>query len=113
MASKENRREDGEGRRPVTGASPRATLKVVDRGRNRKNIAHAVLVSVCPCCGRTHESPVFTVKKRDAWVDAWRRGVHVQGFCFWPELSPAEREEFFISGICDKCWPKEEEEDDA
>lgn len=92
----------------MTGASPRTTLKVVDHGRNRKNIAHAVLVNVCPCCGQAHESHMFTVKKWEAWLRAHAQGAHVQGF--WPELSPAEREEFFI---CDACWPKEEEDNDA
>jgi RNA polymerase subunit RPABC4/transcription elongation factor Spt4 len=88
-----------------------ATLKVVDHGRNRKNIAHAMLVNVCPYCGQTHESSFFTKKKWDAWLEARKRGAHVQSF--WSELSPTEREEFFISGLCDKCWPKEEEDDDA
>lgn len=96
----------------MTGASPRATVKVVDCGRDRRNdIAHMALVNVCPCCGQTHESPVFTVRKWGAWLEARKRGAHVQGF--WPEFSPAEREEFFISGICDACWPKEEEDNDA
>ena len=92
----------------MTGASPRAALKVVDRGRNRNDIAHAVLVNVCPCCGQTHESSLFTAKKWEAWLLAFSRGAHVQSF--WPEMSPAEREEFFISGVCDKCWPKEEDD---
>ena len=86
--------------------APSAALKAV-------RAAHAALVNTCPCCGRVRESPVFTKKKWDAWLHARAKGAHVQGF--WPELSPAEREEFFISGVCDACWPKdppEDEEDD-
>lgn len=94
----------------MTGASPYATVKVVDCGRNRKDdIAHMALVNVCPCCGQTHESSLFTVRKWMKWLLAHAQGAHVQGF--WPELSPAEREEFFISGVCAACWPKEEEDD--
>lgn len=90
-----------------------AKLKLVDRGRNRKQIAHATLVNTCVSCGETHEmSTIFTVKKWNAWLEKRKLGVHVQAF--WPELSPAEREEFFISGVCDACWrklfPPEDEE---
>lgn len=77
--------------------APSAELKAVRE-------AHAALVNVCPYCGQTHESSVFTKKKWDAWLEARKRGAHVQGF--WPELSPAEREEFFISGMCDACWKR-------
>lgn len=74
-----------------------ATLKAV-------GTAHAALVNTCPFCGQVHESPVFTKKKREAWLEARERGAHVQSF--WPELAPAEREEFFLSGMCDACWKK-------
>jgi hypothetical protein len=86
--------------------APSAELKAV-------RAAHAVLVNTCPFCGQVHESPVFTLKKWDAWLEARKRGAHVQSF--WPELSPAEREEFFVSGVCDACWKRtftETEEED-
>lgn len=83
--------------------APSAELKPV-------RAAHAALVNTCPLCGQVHESPAFTLGKWDAWRRARARGAHVQGF--WPELSPAEREEFFISGICDACWPKDPPEED-
>lgn len=70
----------------------------------RMRPGHAVLVHVCPFCGQVHESPVFTTKKWEAWLRARAQGAHVQNF--WPELSPAEREEFFLSGMCDACWKK-------
>lgn len=83
----------------MTGAhAPGAALKAL-------RPTHAVLVNTCPFCGRVRESPVFTSRKWDAWLRARAKGASVQGF--WPELSPAEREEFFISGVCDACWPKE------
>lgn len=94
----------------MTGASPCASLERVDIGK----VDHVALVNRCPMCGETHRSTVFTEKKWVAWLVAFSRGVHVQSF--WPELSPAEREEFFISGVCDTCWMKTlppEEEDDA
>lgn len=91
----------------MTGdCAPSAALKAV-------RAAHAALVNTCPFCGRVHESPVFTLKKWDAWLRARAQGAHVQGF--WPELSPAEREEFFVSGMCDACWKRtftETEEED-
>ena len=88
----------------MTGdCAPNAALKAL-------RPTHAVLVNTCPFCGQVHESPVFTLKKWDAWLLAHARGAHVQGF--WPELSPAEREEFFVSGICDACWPKDPPEDE-
>ena len=79
-------------------------LKVV-HDPSRGGVERAVLVNTCPCCGQTHESSAFTMGKWDAWLEARKRGAHVQ--TFWPELPPAEREEFFISGICDACWPKD------
>ena len=96
----------------MTGASPNASLERVDLGR----VAHVALVNRCPMCGETHKSAVFTRKKWKAWLRAFAQGVHVQSF--WPELLPDEREEFFISGVCDACWrktlpPEEEEDDDA
>lgn len=88
----------------MTAVSPHASLERVDIGK----VDHVALVNRCPMCGETHRSAVFTEKKFRAWLSAFLQGVHVQSF--WPELLPGEREEFFISGICDRCWPKEEED---
>ena len=85
--------------------APSAKLKSV-------RTTHAALVNTCPFCGQVHESPVFTRAKWETWLRAHAQGAHVQSF--WPELSPAEREEFFVSGMCDACWKKtfpETEED--
>lgn len=76
--------------------------RLVEVGLGR--VPHLQLVNTCVFCGETHGSPVFTAKKWEAWKGARARGAHVQDF--WPELSPAEREEFFVSGMCDACWRK-------
>lgn len=67
-------------------------------------VPHFQLVNTCAFCGETHRSPVFTAKKWEAWKRARAQGAHVQSF--WPEMTPAEREEFFVSGMCDACWRK-------
>lgn len=66
-----------------------------------------ILENVCFSCGETHRLEVPDGKMAE-WAEARKAGMHVQDF--WPELTPAEREEFFISGMCDACWKKMEEE---
>lgn len=82
--------------RLVTAVNLARVAVRIDRG------AHVQLLNTCISCGKTRKSPVFTAKKWEAWKRARAQGVHVQSF--WPELTPAEREEFFISGMCDACW---------
>lgn len=56
----------------------------------------------CPECGELHVLDV------DPWkLERWTmldERPHVQDY--WPELSPAEREEFFMTGTCGKCWDR-------
>lgn len=73
-------------------------------------VGRAFLVNTCPCCGGTHRLEVPGAKAA-RWAEARRAGTRVQDF--WPELSPAQREEFFISGVCDACWPKDPPEDEG
>lgn len=54
----------------------------------------------CPECKELHVLDVDH-RKLERWTTLDER-PHVQAY--WPELSPAEREEFFMSGICGKCW---------
>lgn len=67
------------------------------------------VANTCTVCGETHEINM-TLKKWGAWLRAKTQGRHVQHF--WTELSPAEREEFFISGVCGTCWEQVFSEDD-
>lgn len=64
----------------------------------------AVVENTCIVCGERHALQV-DARKLDGWRAARRElGVHVQDY--WTELTPAEREEFFISGICGACWSR-------
>ena len=51
----------------------------------------------CPNCGREFEKEFDDVK-----IDQLKKGELVQRV--FPELSPADRELFFISHICGDCW---------
>lgn len=65
-----------------------------------------ILENVCFSCGETHRLEVPDAKMAE-WAEARKAGTRVQDF--WPELTPAQREEFFISGMCDACWKEMEE----
>ena len=69
------------------------------------------LKHVCRSCGETHFLDVEP-GKLVKWIES-PEVPHVQEF--WPEVSPELREEFFISGICAKCWQElfKEEEGEA
>lgn len=63
-----------------------------------------VVRATCPCCGRQFESaPVAQERIRRVL-----RGEHVQDV--FPEWTPAERELFLMTGICEACWSKDEGE---
>ncbi len=59
-------------------------------------ILDAVITTVCPFCGETHD--VF-VRKSD--YHAWQDGELAQNA--FPYLSADERE-MLITGICPDCW---------
>lgn len=82
-----------------------AEMIVVDGGEN------AVLVNVCPVCKKAHESRKFPVGRWSQWLRAY---CDADAGRFWPEMSAAEREEFFASGVCDACRKEMEDklEDD-
>lgn len=65
----------------------------------------------CPECGEGHVLDVDPAKLVK-WTTEHAALPYVQDF--WPEISPAEREEFFVSGTCGRCWDRmfsgEEEE---
>lgn len=54
----------------------------------------------CPICGKVNTITVDTKVLNDG-MQAYRSGALIQNA--FPTLSPSERE-FFITGICDKCW---------
>ena len=86
----------------MTAAHPKTVrLERVDDGTG---MPQATLVNVCRMCGKTHRlEHVFTLKKWEEWLSVYALGgVRVHNF--WPELTPAEREEFLLSGTCDACW---------
>lgn len=60
----------------------------------------AAVENVCGVCGGRHVLHV-DARKLDGWRAARKMGAHVQD-C-WTELTPAEREEFFVTGVCDAC----------
>ena len=51
----------------------------------------------CRLCGRVHRM-VFDESRFDRVLS----GEHVQDV--FPDMSPADRELFFISGTCGSCW---------
>ena len=51
----------------------------------------------CPQCEQT-----FTKEFDDLKVLKYMQGGHPQDI--FPEISPEDRELFFISHICSKCW---------
>lgn len=59
------------------------------------------LLHRCPECGEVHALDVDPAKLV-RWTTEYPALPHVR--YFWPEVSPAEREEFFMSGICGRCW---------
>ena len=59
-------------------------------------ILDAVVTTVCPFCGETHD--VFV---RESDYHAWQDGEFAQNA--FPYLSANERE-MLITGICPDCW---------
>ena len=57
------------------------------------------VVADCPECGERFCSPAFDETK---WKELETR--HVQDV--FPDWSPADRELYFLSGLCEKCWDK-------
>ena len=60
------------------------------------------LIHRCPECGEVHALDVDPGKLK-RWLTLDER-PHVQDY--WQELSSAEREEFFMTGTCGKCWDR-------
>lgn len=67
------------------------------------NMEVKILVT-CPRCGGHFVSAPVAVEK----VRRILRGERVQDV--FPEWTPAGRELFLVTGICEACWPKDEEE---
>lgn len=61
--------------------------------------------ATCPFCGQKQHTKVDL-----SGFLAWRSGVLIQDAL--PELSADDRE-LLLTGICQDCWPKEEENDDG
>lgn len=59
---------------------------------------------VCPFCHKRQEVEVDTYK-----YILWNAGGLLIQDAF-PELSPSERE-LLMTGICNKCWPSEDDDD--
>lgn len=76
----------------------------LDRLRYRESMTHYLFYGPCILCKQPQD--VAVVK---AELYKYRRGALIQNAM--PNLSAAERE-FLISGICDNCFPKGEEEND-
>lgn len=55
------------------------------------------IVADCPECGERFRSPAFDQSKLKELVTR-----HVQDV--FPDWSPADRELYFMSGVCGKCW---------
>lgn len=64
---------------------------------------NVIIEGACISCGKE-----WTVKAPMAGVIARQNGALIQ--VAFPKMSAGERE-LFVSGICDDCFPKEEEED--
>ena len=62
---------------------------------------------VCAECGEEHFLDVGAEKLK-LWLDGRVPG-HVQDF--WLEVPAPEREEFFLSGVCGRCWDRMFKED--
>jgi len=59
----------------------------------------------CPSCGREFEKEF-----EDSKIERYKNGELVQRV--FPELTPVERELFFISHICGDCWDNMFSEED-
>lgn len=57
------------------------------------------IVAQCPECGERFVSPAFDKSKLEELTSR-----HVQDV--FPDWSPADRELYFMSGICGACWDK-------
>ena len=56
-------------------------------------------VAQCPECGERFVSPAFDKSKLEELTSR-----HVQDV--FPDWPPADRELYFMSGICEACWNK-------
>jgi hypothetical protein len=62
----------------------------------------------CPCCGK--EDNLHLTPEQAARYELFKLGVgHIQDLL--PDLSSAERE-LLLTGICQECWKKMEEDDE-
>ena len=57
--------------------------------------------STCPFCSREATTTVPVQEYMN-----WQMGDHVQ--VAFPSLNASEREQF-MTGMCDRCWPKEQD----
>ncbi len=69
------------------------------------------VVADCPECGKRFSSPAFDQSKLKELETR-----HVQDV--FPDWSPADRELYFMSGLCGSCWdrimtPPEENDDET
>ena len=79
------------------------TVELAPHVYGHETVRYFDLRNVCPVCGQTHLlNHSISERRLGAWSRAMEAGAHIQGF--WTELTPAQREEFFISGVCDACW---------
>lgn len=63
-------------------------------------IVEVKLTQECKCCG-SEKSIVISMQDYISWL---HQNQSVQEI--FPEMSPGDRELFFISGICSECWDK-------
>ena len=54
----------------------------------------------CPSCGKPH-SIIVSIRDVEDGMSEYGKGARIQDA--FPNLTPDERE-FFMSGLCDKCW---------
>lgn len=58
----------------------------------------------CPLCADEH---CMSIDVEQEQIDAWDNGMLIQEAM--PHLTPEEREHI-KTGICEKCWPSDEDE---
>lgn len=69
-----------------------------DYEKTRQADGSVVLKTACTECGREFESEPLDPEK----VARVELGEHVQ--YVFPDMSSADRELFFLSGTCQRCW---------
>ena len=71
--------------------------RTIERDADDPTKLHVVVT--CPECGEKFRSPAFD----DAKLFGLRSDFVQRVF---PDWSPADRELYFMSGLCGKCWDK-------